>query len=117
MNKIKRIRISALVIAAMLVVPITITSCVTPDGSSQSVAFHTLKSIQIAVDGAMRVYGTAVVTGKVSAGQQQAIETTHENYRQAFQAAVSLARSDLSSIAPTEVVRLANELQVLISRL
>ena len=80
-------------------------------------AYQTLKAVQIAVDGAMQTYGTAVVTGKVSLSKQAEIDGIHLKYRAAFRLAVEAARSDLSKLPPEAVTQWADELILIISTL
>lgn len=80
-------------------------------------AYQTLKGVQIAVDSAMKTYGVAVVTGKVTLAKQAEIDGIHLKYRAAFRLAVELARSDLSQAPPEAVTQWADELILIISTL
>ncbi len=80
-------------------------------------AYQTLKAVQIAVDSAMKVYGEAVVTKKVTIQKQTEIDGIHFKYRAAFRLAVEAARNDLSKSPPDGVTQWADELILIISSL
>lgn len=67
-NATKSIGPLALCFALGLLGPLALTGCQTSSGgegrSAQAISYQTLKSTQLAVDAAMQVYGTAVVTGR-----------------------------------------------------
>jgi len=90
--------------------------CATPE-TRQATAYKTLKSVQVAVDAALKVYGTATVTGRVTPEKQAEIEAKRSTYQVAFRLAVQAARNDLTVSPPADVQKLANELQLLISAL
>lgn len=117
MNRIIRAIMLMAVAIGLLAMPVTFTGCGTTLESRQAVSFQTLKSVQIAVDSAMKVYAVAAVTGAASLEKQREIDNAHAQYRTAFATAVHLARNDLTQIAPEEIVALATQLQVMISRL
>ncbi|HNR70429.1 MAG TPA: hypothetical protein PKJ00_03495 [Verrucomicrobiota bacterium] len=97
---------------------ITVTGCANqqqPD--NQAVAYKSLRDIWIGVDAAMKVYGTAVVNGKVSKEKEQEIDALYYKVRNSWRLAVEVARNNQALPAPEEVVRLANQLQQLIASL
>jgi len=85
--------------------------------TSAGVAARTLQGVQTAVDSAMRVYGTAVVTGRVSVEKQVQIDAAHAKYREAFRLALTASQGNLDFTAPENVIQLASQLQILITSL
>lgn len=85
--------------------------------SSKAVAFKSLKSVQIAVDRAMKTYGGLVVQGKVSAENQVNVDALHEAYRRSFRIAVMSAKNGVDGQTPDDVAKIAQEIINLISQL
>lgn len=109
MTKVRN-NIVALAAVAMLLG----VGCGTTPETRQATSYRTLKSVQIAVDAAMKVYGTAVVTGKISVEKQAEIDAKHATFRNMFRVSAQAARNDLAAIPPADLQKLANELQLLI---
>lgn len=108
---------AVLLAAAWFSLPVLLPGCGATPETRQAATYKTLKSVQIAVDAAMKVYGTAVVTGHVAIEKQTEIDAKHMQYRSAFRLAVSVARNNLSTAPPADLQRLADELQRLITSL
>lgn len=96
-----------------------VPGCATGSGETskptpQAVAYFTLRDTWDAVDGAMRVYGLAVVEGKVSAATEKKIDSAHAKFRLAFKSAVRLASHDYTAATPDNVGALAAEVLTLV---
>lgn len=102
---------------AVFATPIFLTGCGATPETRQAATYQTLKSTQIAVDSAMKVYGAAVHSGKVSVEKQAQIDQAHVQYRGAFRAAVQAARGDVLAGPPAGLMQLADQLQLLITKL
>ena len=113
----KRLILSFVLATTFFVAPVTFTGCKNTPQTAQAITYKTLKSTQIAVDAAMQVYGTAVVTGKVNFEKQMRIDRAHNQYRNAFRTAVQAAKGNLNGEPPVSVKKLAEQLQLLISGL
>ena len=81
----------------------------------QAVAYFALYDTAQLVDGAMRTYAIACVRGKVSAKDQQDIDSAHEKFRLSFREAVKLARYDWKTATPEAVGKLATDVLTLIA--
>jgi hypothetical protein len=101
-------------LAALVVLALIVAGCSATPETRQAAAYKTLKSVQIAVDAAMRVYGTACATGKVTIERQAEIDGKHIAYRESFRLAVQAARGDVTSPPPLDLQKIANDLQFLI---
>lgn len=106
-----------LMLSGVVVLLCLTVSCSSVPETRQATSYKTLKSVQIAVDTAMKVYGTAVVTGDVSVERQAEIDVKHASFRSMFRLAIQAARNDLGAIPPADLQKLANELQLLITNL
>lgn len=93
-----------------------LTGCVGGPRTAQAQAFLTLRSVWTSADAAMKVYGTACATGRVSAAKQVEVDQQYLRFRASWRLAVSIARSE-NAPAPPEVQELADELQRLITNL
>lgn len=102
---------------AIALAPATFTGCQSTPESAQATAYRTLKSTQIAVDSAMKIYATKVVIGSVSVERQAKVDAAHAQYRAAFRTAVQAANGQLGGGAPENVKQLADQLQLLITNL
>lgn len=107
----------SVVLPLTFVPSILLTGCGATPETRQSSSYKTLKSVQLAVDAAMKVYGTAVVTGRVSVEKQAEIDAKHGHYREAFRLTAQAARNDLNAIPSADLQRMADELQRIISSL
>jgi len=114
-TKIKNLT-AAILSVLLLFSPVALTGC-NGARTAQGIAFQTLKTTQIAVDKAMKVYGTACATGRVSVAKQAQIDDIHARYRAAFRLAVTATRNDPAALTPEAVASLADELQTLITSL
>lgn len=81
----------------------------------QAVAYFTLHDTWQAVDAGMKIYADRCAKGKVSAKDQEEIDSAHEKFRLAFKSAVRLARHDWSGATPETVQKLSDELLALIA--
>jgi len=102
---------------AISLAPLTFTGCKTTPQSAKAVTYKTLKSTQIAVDSAMKVYGTACAKGKVSLEKQARVDGAKAQFESAFATAVMAARGNLNGAPPVDVQMLAEQLQLLITNL
>jgi len=113
----KRLLISCLLATSFFVAPVTFTGCRTTPQTAKAVVYKTLKSTQIAVDSAMKVYGTACANRKVSVEKQERIDRAHNQYRASFRAALVAAQGNNIGAPPVDVQMLAEQLQLLINQL
>lgn len=105
-----------LLIGALLVCGVpTLTGC--KSTPAVTVVYHTLADTQIAVDRALRVYGSMCAAGKVTPQDQAVVDNAHAQYRVAFRVAVATASVNYKSLTPDDVQRLANNVLKLISKL
>lgn len=110
-------KLPLLLIGALLALSVpTMTGCATTT-PPQAVVYHTLQDTQIAVDKAMRFYGSQCALGKVSVEKQEQVDLIHDQYRAGFRIAVTTARFDYKAITPDSLQQLTSDLLILISRL
>lgn len=97
-----------IILSALAAFAILLSGCKTTEPEAK--AYISLKSIQVAVDAAMQVYGEAYRAGKVSPETRAKIHSLHGKYRIAFSAAVEVARFDYSQAPPEGLVDLAKRI-------
>jgi hypothetical protein len=79
--------------------------------------YHALSDTQIAVDAAMKVYGRAHATGKITDDTRAKVHDAHAKYRAAFDAALTIAEFDFGKPTPENVSSAATALLNIISQL
>lgn len=77
-------------------------------GSSKG-AYPTLKQTRMNVDWPMTRYRNGVAAGAVTLGERERVDAAYKNYKQAFDAAVQDAHSNLDVTTPDNVKVLANQ--------
>ncbi len=103
----KNLMLALLLALAPLAYVAGIAGCTT---SQKAVAYKTLGAIAATVDTLLKPYADLVVAGKVDAATQIRIGELKTKYSVAFNAAVTVARGDLTKLAPEDVQNLANTL-------
>lgn len=105
MNRLRSLTASTILAIAILVgAPVIQTGCIT---SQRQLAYKTLAVVAEATGTAYSAYADAVIAGKVSLGQQIKVREAKRRYEAAFRAAVTVARGNLGTLAPSEVQQLA----------
>ena len=106
MRKLFTLTVCAVLGLALLVLP----AC---QSTPKTVAFKTLKATADAVDGAMKAYTEAVVSGAVQ--EDVKVRELHGQFQAAFKRAVTAAHFDYATAAPEEVAALAADITGLIA--
>ena len=102
-----------LLVIALLAAP-ALTSCHTPP-SARVNQVETLKSIGLAVDGAMKISAQLLNEQRITSAQWYAIADLHDRrFLPAYRLAVSAVRANLDSVASPDLSNLASELLTLV---
>ena len=78
-------------------------------------AYPTLKQTRMNVDWPMTRYRNGVAAGAVTLGERERVDAAYKNYKEAFDAAVRDAHSNLDVTTPDNVKVLANQVIAAIS--
>lgn len=116
MQKIKTLFLSLLLLAAPLAVSTTLVTSVGCTTTQKRVAYNSVYSVAIAVDGAMKSYAELYVKGEVSPESWARVKDLHEFYRAALQTAIAAVKYDLSKDATADLIRTSADLLAVIKR-
>jgi hypothetical protein len=98
-----------LLLAIGIVCPLS-TGCASIKPTPQGAAYLALYDTAQLVDSAMRTYGVACASGKVSGPEQEKIDSAHARYRIAFREAVKVARYNWNSASPASLIALSSDI-------
>tara|TARA_R110000868_G_scaffold114363_1_gene306511 strand:+ start:1870 stop:2196 length:327 start_codon:yes stop_codon:yes gene_type:complete len=76
----------------------------------KTASYKTLRTVATGVDAALKVYGDAYQSGKITPAQRTKIKAAHVKYQAAMNTAIAAARLDYDKPAPPELVSLATSL-------
>lgn len=99
---------------ALAPMPALLSSCAAPSSRVQEV--KTLKAVGLAVDGTMKVAAQMLHNGQLSPATWQKLAQIHdEQFRPAYNLAVSAVQTNLDSFASPDLVNLASQLSAILA--
>lgn len=103
-----------LILALAIACPLAPIGC-NSSPSSRVQQVQTLKGVGASVDTAMKVAARLLKDGKITREQWDKLAAFHDNkFQPAYKFAVSLVRSDLSSVASPDILSLLSELLAIV---
>jgi hypothetical protein len=111
--KTHRIVFALVVMFVVFSAPLTFTSCSTPP-SERHVEVTTLKVLGASVDASMQIAAGMLRNRQITFAQWQEIKGVHEKFQASYNIAVAAVKSDLSAVAPEDLVAMATNLSTLI---